>query len=272
MSILPDLHIFVISLPGNRPRRDYIRQHLSALGLAFEIYDGIDGHHLSPSQRSAYSGVEARARLGRDLLPGEIGCALSHLGVFRTMVERRIDEALILEDDSVLSNDTIEVLRRRHALQKDRDVVLLHHQGSSGPTPAGAEISAWSRAPVWDRFRSGRFVEHAWSTGAYLITRAGAKKLLHVAHPIWGPIDQLTGTPGAANIRLYGIRPPCVGERDLPSTMAGRSAAQMHLLSQRYQDAPLRRTLARLADRMGYGTAKRLLLLSARKLLPLDPW
>ncbi len=272
MSVFPDLHVFVISLPGVRPRRDYICQHLSELGLAFEVYDGVDGHHLSPSQRSAYGAVEARARLGRDLLPGEIGCALSHIGVFRTIVERRIEEALVLEDDAVLSTDTIEVLRRRATLQKDRDVVLLHHQGDSGPTPRGAEISAWGRIPIWDRFHSGRFVEHAWSTGAYLITQAGAKKLLQVAHPIWSPIDQLTGTPGAANLRLYGIRPPCVGEKSLPSTMEGRTEAQVELLSKRQRDAPLRQKLAPLAGRLGYGKVKRFLVLSARKLLPPEPW
>ncbi len=272
MSALPDLEIFVVSLAANRPRRDYIRRHLSELGLDFELHDAVDGHHVPRELRGSYGDVEARARLGRDLLPGEIGCAMSHLNILRLIVERRIPEALVLEDDAVLDAETVELLRHRDRLQEDREIVLLNHHSRDGAAHRGAETSLWGRVPISGRFSSGRFVEHAWSSVAYLVRRSGAQKILQVAHPIWCPIDQLTGAHHPAGLRVYGITPRCVGEADLPSTMAGRDAAQQQLRADRRRSSPLRRTLSRWAGRTGYGTLKRRLVIAGRKLVPPQTW
>jgi len=90
--------VYVISLESSRERRAAMRLQLDSLGIPFRFFDAVDGRKMSAEALMA-----AAPRGGTDygglLLPGEIGCALSHLAVMREIAEGEHDYAAVIEDD-----------------------------------------------------------------------------------------------------------------------------------------------------------------------------
>ena len=58
-----------------------------------------------------YSDSDFRARVGRDALQGEIGCALAHQNAYSKVIENQFEWSFIFEDDAHLEkSDELEVL------------------------------------------------------------------------------------------------------------------------------------------------------------------
>ena len=93
--------ILLISMRDAHERRRLMLAQLELPGMPpYRIIDGIDGRRLSAEQRAQiYDDVAAQRRFGRDLTPGEIGCAASHFAAYRHIVAEGIGVALILDDD-----------------------------------------------------------------------------------------------------------------------------------------------------------------------------
>ena len=73
--------IFVISLAREAERRARMAQELA--GFDFEFFDAVDGRTLDAAQYAHRLDAEwFRIMRGRELAPGEIGCFLSHYGLW----------------------------------------------------------------------------------------------------------------------------------------------------------------------------------------------
>ena len=196
--------IWVLNLRRSVERRARIAGHLDALGLPFEIIEGVDGRAMTAGDRAAVSNSrESQRLLRRELTPGEIGCGISHLALYRKLVDEGWDEVVILEDDAIVDREFLEVLRRRESLPADWELVLLYH--------GRPQVSFWGGrrlGPVG----CVKFASVAWGTVGYLLRRSGAIKLLAHGFPVRITADQLTGGAIRTSVRLYGIDPPCVRE------------------------------------------------------------
>lgn len=220
--------IWVISLARSSERRAFMTGQLESLGLPFEIVPAVEGRGLSTAELAAvYNPELARQSLGRELAPGEIGCALSHLRLFQRMVDENLDLALILEDDAILLPGLPEVLSRHQKLPAGWELVLLYH--SEG------KYSYWQRKALSSDQTIRRFVRPPYGTVGYLVTQAAARKILARAYPLHIPIDHWTGGHQASGISLHGIDPVQIRHRyaiDDPndSTMPEREdlRKQMH--------------------------------------------
>jgi glycosyl transferase family 25 len=196
--------IWVVNLRRSVERRAQIAGHLDALGLPFEIIEGVDGQALTAADQAAVShSRESLRHLGRELTPGEIGCSLSHLALYRKLVDEGWDEVVILEDDAMVNQEFVDVLRRREVLPADWELVLLYH--------GRPQISRWGVRSLGPS-RCVKFAGLAWGTVGYLLRRSGAIKLLAHGYPVRVTADQLTGGGIDTGICLYGIDPPCVQE------------------------------------------------------------
>ncbi|MCV2879718.1 glycosyltransferase family 25 protein [Sedimentimonas flavescens] len=95
--------IFVISLAAAQERRRAISAQLQALGLPFVLFDAIDARQGVPPEYEALIDREGTQRnLGRPMSPGEYGCALSHLLVYRRICNEGLPGAIVLEDDAIV--------------------------------------------------------------------------------------------------------------------------------------------------------------------------
>ena len=99
--------IFVVSLARASDRRAAMGRHLEALGLSFEITDAVDGKALSKAELDTLMNCPA----GVSLSPGDVGCYMSHINIYRQIVDRNIPLALVLEDDASLSPGFAPLLR-----------------------------------------------------------------------------------------------------------------------------------------------------------------
>src|SRR5690349_20893374 len=95
--------VIVINLKRNTERRARVSERLNALGIAFEVCDGIDGSTLSKEERDKIAPPERwlRSIEKRHPVAGEVGCALSHIDAMRANAEHEF--FCVLEDDAVPS-------------------------------------------------------------------------------------------------------------------------------------------------------------------------
>lgn len=204
------MRTYVISLKRTPDRRQSIERQLRQLGLPYEVIDAVDGKGLTFADRAQYSAQAAVAAIGRELVPEEIGCALSHLAVYRRMLEAQA-EALILEDDAVVGPDLLAVLGSRQLFPSDWEIMLFSHSES--------RAVPWGKKWVTTKHQAVRFWSRVCLTSGYLLSLGGAEKLLRHAYPIRFPADVLTGWFRKTGISLYGIVPRCVGLAAFPSTI-----------------------------------------------------
>ena len=102
--------IYIISLDGDKPEmQTKVLNGLQKLNFAtqtgYEIHPAWNGHEQGvPEGYGAYS----KWNLGestwndwwkRDVLPGEVGCMVSHIKVWERVVAEGLDRVLVLEDD-----------------------------------------------------------------------------------------------------------------------------------------------------------------------------
>ena len=103
---MEEIRIFVISLKNSTRRRQAIQKQLDDFNLPFEFIDAVDTRQGIPDKYQARCDKEkALKRLGREMVGGEWGCALSHALCYDKIVKDQIKHSLILEDDAILSQD-----------------------------------------------------------------------------------------------------------------------------------------------------------------------
>jgi len=160
---------------------------------------------------------------------GERGCASSHLRLWRLAAERA-EPTLILEDDVHLSfertgekmgkmNGKVFTQRLAAALAhapKDFDVIYLGWSGWRGGNFKLLEEDDSGLSPEDKQFIQK--AEYVWTTVAYVLSQAGAKKLLAAAGPINQPVDNFMAWE-ASQGRLKSFVALDQGDED--STWAG---------------------------------------------------
>lgn len=177
------MRVFVISLPTADERRRSISNQLVRFKIQFDFIDACWGKDFI-GDPSCYDESKARKSEGRALSPGEVGCALSHSGVYRRMVEEGIASALILEDDVILSDELPEALT---AIERDLvqgQIVILercdvYRRSSRRPLIPGYAVAT-------PRFvREGSIAQ----TAGYVISLEAARRIANVNRPVFFPAD-----------------------------------------------------------------------------------
>lgn len=203
------MKVFLINLRRSTMRRQWMEQQLGKIGLDYELFPAINGKQLTAQQLALYSDERALRKSGRSLASGEIGTALTHLTLYQRIIDEKLGEALILEDDIRIHRSIHDVLAHRHKFPKDWDLVKFRH--------SRAPVMPFTRTHICGRFYTTRFRWPVALTSAYMINEAGAQKLLEHGFPVGLPSDGLTGRFRMTGARVYGILPRCVLPRGFPS-------------------------------------------------------
>ena len=145
----------------------------------------------------------------RKLTLGEIGCAMSHIKVYQKIIDEKIEIAIILEDDAIVSNHFLlivnDIIRK---ITKRAEICFLDHDKAKSWLLKRMLIQRYKLARyVTPRKKSKRCIICAT---AYFLTLSGAQKLLDKAYPIRMPADYLTGMLQLTGVHGYGVEPPCV--------------------------------------------------------------
>lgn len=209
--------IFVLTLADAEARWQPLTRKLRSLGLEFELFPGIDGRQGLPA---AFEGmVDRSARIEkkrRRMTDGEYACALSHLAIYRTIAERGIDRALILEDDAIIG--TAFATLAKGQMRWAGDLMLLDHRKGRCDRHADCEVFAGYRGL---RVRRAPFL-----TTGYGITGDGVRYMLEKAYPIRFPADWPCDI---TRLRCFAVSPRVVDrpqDDDLSHLARGRIAGR----------------------------------------------
>ena len=123
--------VFVIAFPEPERRR-VIRRRLGDFGIKPRFIDAVRGTGLPESQRQPFTASGREDWFDGPMRDGAMGCSLSHFGVWKTILDEKIEAAVVLEDDAVPTRSGRNLLGERlKALygQRERlDLVFLHQR------------------------------------------------------------------------------------------------------------------------------------------------
>jgi glycosyl transferase family 25 len=111
------IKIFILNLDRTTQRRKTMLDRLANLGLEAEILSAVDGSLLDAADLPP--GTEP------GLSPGEIGCYLSHVNSWKTVIQRRLSYAIVLEDDVIIRPNLMNLVEEITALDIPLDAVRL---------------------------------------------------------------------------------------------------------------------------------------------------
>lgn len=163
--------VYVINMDEAKDRLAIAKKQLEEVGLGFVRVPGVQGGRKEV--------VDARIRQG-DVHPtsavlcskGVIGCALSHLDVWRACALGG-HGGLVLEDDVLLLPGFVEKARAAlHNVPPDFDILLLGYNLAED-TPTGSLVATYPRAINSHIIKPSLF----YGTYCYVVSPRGAKKL-----------------------------------------------------------------------------------------------
>jgi glycosyl transferase family 25 len=201
---------FFINLDHDAGRRAALERQLDALGLQHSRFPGVYGKALSVEAFARHYDHARAIDQSRELTVGEVGCALSHLGVYRTMIEQNLPYALILEDDAKLGPDVPAVLNAlAQQVSPDEPVVtLLTHIDRYYKRSAKALTADHSTV---------RLANYQWLAHGYFVTRAAAQCMVKQLYPVWLAADYWHKFEREGIVQMRAVVPYVIGVQNFDS-------------------------------------------------------
>ena len=201
------LPLVFINLDKDSERRTRIEGQLAHLGLPGERLPAVWWKHLPPAEQSLlYSAERNHGLYYQPLVDGEKGCYASHIQAWRQLPASDAPALVVLEDDVRLTPQFAEVVKAIAALQEPWDMVKLLGRDrekvrSQRPLVPGTALVDYSRVPSM--------------TAGYVVSRAGAAKLLAHRQPFGRPIDvDLRFWWECDQLRILGVSPSAIALDD----------------------------------------------------------
>ncbi len=179
-----------------------MQAQLDKLGLTAEFMPAVNGKKMS---------LEQLREITHDfdnsgLTAGEIGCSLSHISIYKKMVAENIQNALILEDDSIISSDLPDVLsslESKNCYDKPHTYLLTSPQCYDKSSPI----------QIHGEYQSFKFID-AWNAHGYVINIAAATKMANSLNPVFLEADQWKHFSRAGYMNISCVAPILISNRD----------------------------------------------------------
>ena len=142
--------------------------------------------------------LDDRGLVRGGLSEGEVGCYASHLLVMSTIVERRLEAAIVLEDDAILDADFEQAACAAvRAAPAGWECIHLSTDFKKAAFPVaglglGRSLVRYKRLPV--------------NSLGYIVSRAGAAKLLEARHRV-RPFDLEFRLAWLSGLEIFGTYP-----------------------------------------------------------------
>eukprot|EP00439_Symbiodinium_sp_Y106_P076643 s312_g15.t2 len=212
-------HIYCMNLDHRPERWEFMQKQFQKLRMPVERFSAVNGRDLDVPDL-AMNGVIAMEALpryylpdeqklfGTDLTAGGIGCALSHMLIWRDIIQKCAEDGvdpqapfLVIEDDCEFAQGFSEevLLERLSHVPQDWEIVYLGGQ------------DLLRRQHLYEVGKGVRRLYKGFrETTAYVINDAGAKACLEVSVPLYWQIDTHMNDESLRE----GLKPPKPGHAD----------------------------------------------------------
>lgn len=159
---------FVISLNSALDRRAHIVTQFTQNNLNFEFFDAIQPPQVIELANNLHVSINDTKLSG-----GEIGCLLSHVSLWKKVIDENIDFAAIFEDDIYLSKDAHYFLNNSQWIVDGVDFIKIEKVVDS-------TLLSLSKFNVMDgQYQLAKLKTSHLGTGGYIISKEVAHSLLH---------------------------------------------------------------------------------------------
>lgn len=173
--------VCVISLIDCDDRRKRIKKQLERLSIQFEFVDAIDGRAgLAPQLESMIDRPGTETEFGRRMTDAEYACALSHMLIYKRILDQNLLGAIILEDDAILGPLFQEFIDAQG--YEAGDLIQLDHW-------KGGVWKYSRRHRLTASIELARASKNAFLTTGYSISQAAAAHILQHGLPLRAPAD-----------------------------------------------------------------------------------
>jgi len=195
------MKIFVINLEKDIKRRESILAQMERLSISFEFFKGYYAKEMSKEEISKhYDKKKTYRNLCLELVPAQIGCALSHVMLYKRIIDQNIDVACVFEDDVILPDGIMDSLNFIIAkMSKTIPQIFL-----LSPVETNGIVEYQSEHFSIEKYKNGFF------TSAYVLNKAAAKSLLKNLYPISNVADCWPYIQRHNFVDLYGTNPGLV--------------------------------------------------------------
>jgi glycosyl transferase, family 25 len=185
---------YVINLDRSPDRLAAFQASAVEVGLSVIRVPAVDGRAVDVDRHRNIDRARFRRINGREMVPGELGCYLSHVRALEELLASPHEMALICEDDILFTVDTVPVLDLL-AARDDWEVVKLYSSRYRG-------FQVHHR--LSDQWTIGRCLHGpSGCSAAYAVTKEGARRLLASLDPMCLPYDVALERGWSGDIEFY---------------------------------------------------------------------
>lgn len=193
--------LFVVNLDRSADRLAAISESAADWGLTITRVPAVDGRSLSAEQSRILDHRKFGAFNGKAVLPGEIGCYLSHLKALALIADGDSAFGVILEDDVRFTERFLPALEALGRVDGWEVVKLINHRTKCFV----------KHFDLGSGFSLGRCLHGpCGGTAAYAVTREAARKLLKSLRPMVVPVDIELERAWGHDISFYTLNMPVV--------------------------------------------------------------
>ncbi len=192
------MKIFVINLEKDIDRKQSIQEQLQNADLEAEFITAVYRKKLTDEQLQDICPDFNKITLTL----GEVGCSMSHLSIYKKMIDDNIPISLVLEDDAKLDHSLPRVLQALESvgISKEPIVFLLNKPN---------EYFKFFQKSLVDEYKIVNVIDAALTHG-YVINQAAAKKLYHFLTPVRFVADEWKLFREQGVIKLKAVFPPVI--------------------------------------------------------------
>ena len=175
--------VYVINMADNSARMAKVTAAMSDASVPFQRFEAVDGRALSEIQkRLVYDAAANKTQFRKPLLPGELGCYLSHIGLWQKVQNGSSGGAIILEDDFLPDPDFASVIAALSTDKTGWDMVKLYARRADSKVVHTQNLCPGFQLVIPYQIPN--------TTLGYAISKQGAQRLLAQYIPFARPIDE----------------------------------------------------------------------------------
>jgi glycosyl transferase, family 25 len=199
--IIEKFIIYVVNLKKDIKRKKHIINELKRQNINnYELIEAVNGNKFSTQELSLHKFTNKKGYncWNTKMSPSQIGCALSHIKIYKKFLKSNYDFALILEDDAkFINNLTIDL--KNFILKNfnyEKQIILL------------SELKEFYKKPI-DKKNNYEIVNvtNAFFTHAYFINKKAAKSIISFNYPVKTIADNFVFFKIYCSIKITGLNP-----------------------------------------------------------------